>query len=111
CFAAPFLLCLDRPLSYRYIPPEGWIGVLIEDSWPEVMTMKKILLALLLLGAIGPGQALANSFSGQATVVQGTLLGSSIPPVSDTGKLDAGGGSLHSSLVDVSVPGLLTAQV
>jgi hypothetical protein len=75
------------------------------------MTMKQILLAFLLLGAIGPGQALANSFSGQATVVRGTFLGLPITPIGDTGQLDAGGGSLETSLVDASVPGLLTVQV
>lgn len=66
---------------------------------------------LLLLTAFTPGAALANSFSGQATVVQATVLGQTIPPLADTGPLPAEGGSNHVTLVDESVPGLLSAQV
>src|SRR5437667_7355170 len=52
-----------------------------------------------------------TTFSGEATVVQATVLG--LPPVvlSDTGALDSTGGAREASLLDASVPGLLTAEV
>ena len=65
-----------------------------------------------MLGALAPGQALAqNKFSGQATVVSGTLLGQPITPIVDTGPVDPSGGTLESSLLDVSIPGTLDANV
>jgi hypothetical protein len=53
----------------------------------------------------------ATSFSGRATVVQATLL--NLPPVVlvDAGPLPPEGGAAEKSLVDASVPGLLTAEV
>ena len=52
-----------------------------------------------------------TTFSGEATVVQATVLG--LPPIvlSDTGALDSTGGAREASLLDASVPGLLTAEV
>ena len=52
-----------------------------------------------------------TTFSGEATVVQATVLG--LPPVvlSDTGALDSTGGAREASLLDANVPGLLTAEV
>src|SRR2546430_15491574 len=52
-----------------------------------------------------------STFSGEATVVQATVLG--LPPVvlSDTGALDSTGGAREASLLDANVPGLLTAEV
>ncbi|HEY8133215.1 MAG TPA: choice-of-anchor P family protein [Thermoanaerobaculia bacterium] len=64
---------------------------------------------LLLLAAFTPSAALANSFSGQATVVQATVLGQTIPPLADTGPLPPEGGSQEASLVDADV-GFLSAH-
>lgn len=50
------------------------------------------------------------TYSGQATVVRGTVLGSTTV-LADTGPLPCSGGSLSSSLVSAAVPGLLTADV
>jgi len=52
-----------------------------------------------------------TAFSGEATVVQATVLG--LPPIvlSDTGALDSTGGAREASLLDANVPGLLTAEV
>ena len=52
-----------------------------------------------------------TTFSGEATVVQATVLG--LPPIvlSDTGALDSTGGAREASLLDANVPGLLTAEV
>lgn len=72
--------------------------------------MKKILLALMFLSALVPGQALANSFSGQAAVVQGTALGQPVDLV-DTGPVPSTGGQLESSLLDLGVPGIVAANV
>jgi len=75
-----------------------------------------IVFFLLLAGlSTGPGALRADSgatFSGRATVVSATvpLTGTTIV-VSDTGALPQSGGALEASLLDVSVPGLLTAEV
>jgi len=51
-------------------------------------------------------------FSGQATVVKASVPALGINTViSDTGGLPGSGGALEASLLDVSVPGLLTADV
>src|SRR6266851_619284 len=52
----------------------------------------------------------AVAFSGEATVVNATVLGIKTT-VSDTGPLPASGGALQTSLLSASVPGLLTADV
>ncbi len=71
-----------------------------------------IVLTLLLFSVIAPGQALANSFSGQATVVRANV---NILPqqivLADTGPLPPQGGQEHASLVDASSPGLFSAKI
>src|SRR5229473_2307743 len=52
----------------------------------------------------------AVAFSGEATVVNATVLGIKTT-VSDTGPLSPSGGALQTSLLSASVPGLLTADV
>jgi hypothetical protein len=52
------------------------------------------------------------TFSGQAYAVKATVPAAGISTViSDTGSLPGSGGQLEASLLDVSVPGLLTAEV
>jgi hypothetical protein len=88
------------------------MGVIVEGSAERRCQMKKILYTLLLLAAIAPAQALAqNTFSGQATVVSGTLLGTPIQPLVDTGPVPSSGGTLESSLLDLNIPGTLDANV
>src|SRR5437870_2384618 len=52
-----------------------------------------------------------TTFSGEATVVQATVVG--LPPIvlSDTGALDSTGGAREAALLDANVLGLLTAEV
>jgi hypothetical protein len=72
-----------------------------------------LVLATLLLGAaMAPAAALAadTTFSGQATVVQGSVFGLPLGPLANAGPLPPQGGSEEVTLVDVSVPGVLTAQ-
>ncbi len=52
----------------------------------------------------------ATSYSGRATVVQATVLGVSTKLV-DAGPLPSSGGAMEASLLNASVPGLLTAEV
>jgi hypothetical protein len=76
-----------------------------------------IVSALLLAVVAGPTAAMAQNttFSGQATVIDSTV--PLLPPpfnhvvLADTGALPPEGGSEHASLVDASVPGLLSVQV
>src|SRR5438309_3528967 len=63
------------------------------------------------LGATPPVLADSTQFSGQATGLKATVLGQTIPPISDTGPLPPGGGNQEVSLLSASVPGLLTADV
>jgi hypothetical protein len=51
-----------------------------------------------------------NTFSGRATVVQATVLGTEIV-LADTGPLPSSGGAEEATLVTASVPGLLEAEV
>src|SRR2546427_187907 len=53
----------------------------------------------------------ATTYSGRATVVQATLLGLPTMTVVDAGPLPSSGGAEHASLVNGSVPGLLTVEV
>lgn len=53
----------------------------------------------------------AASHSGRATVVQATVLGLSPVVLSDAGPLPPEGGAEHASLLNASVPGLVTAEV
>jgi len=61
-------------------------------------------------GGGGGGSGSPVQFSGQATVVDATVLGIQTI-VSDTGPLPAEGGALEASLLTVNVPGLVTAEV
>src|SRR5438477_328036 len=70
---------------------------------------------LLLAGfSIGPAPLRADSgaiFSGQATVVRATLPVAGTIVLSDTGSLPQSGGALEATLLNVSIPNLLTAEV
>ena len=55
--------------------------------------------------------AQATSYSGRATVVQATVLGFSPLVLADAGSLPPSGGAQEASLLNASVPGLLTAEV
>jgi len=58
----------------------------------------------------GTSTTQATSYSGRATVVQATVLGLSTTLV-DAGPLPSSGGAMEASLLNASVPGLLTAEV
>jgi len=53
----------------------------------------------------------ATSYSGRATVLQATVLGLSPVVLADAGPLSPSGGAEEASLLNASVPGLLTAEV
>jgi hypothetical protein len=85
----------------------------------EVVEMERIPARVLLIttfvlfAAIGTASvfaAPATSFSGQATVVNATVLGIKTV-VGDTGALPSSGGDLSSSVAAVNIPNLLTAGV
>ena len=83
-------------------------------AWMKGKGTGVLTVSLLLSLLSWPAQsASANNttFSGEATVVQATVVG--LPPIvlSDTGALDSTGGAREASLLDASVPGLLTAEV
>jgi hypothetical protein len=59
----------------------------------------------------GGGGATPTTFSGRATVLDATILGLGPIIVSDTGPLSPMGGNLETSLLDVDVPGVITANV
>jgi hypothetical protein len=67
---------------------------------------------LLATAAAAPlaGAANGNSFSGQGTVVQATVLGTTTT-LADTGPLPSSGGAQEASLLTANVPGLLDAAV
>ena len=69
------------------------------------------ILLTLILGLVAPSKLMANSFSGQATVVNANVLG--LPPVvlGDTGPLPSEGGSQDGSLLEASVPSWLSVNV
>ncbi|HEX4628823.1 MAG TPA: choice-of-anchor P family protein [Gemmatimonadales bacterium] len=67
-------------------------------------------LAPLLADATAASATQATSYSGRATVLQATVLGISTTLV-DAGPLPPEGGAQDASLVNASVPGLLTAEV
>ena len=67
-----------------------------------------------LLAPFGAHSVLASTsstYSGQATVVNATVLGMTPVLLSDTGPLPSSGGALETSLLEATVPGLLTAEV
>src|SRR5438093_8353591 len=83
-------------------------------AWMKGKGTGVLTVSLLLSLLSWPAQrASANNttFSGEATVVQATVLG--LPPIvlADTGALDSTGGAREASLLDANVPGLLTAEV
>ncbi|OLB16177.1 MAG: hypothetical protein AUH12_07315 [Gemmatimonadetes bacterium 13_2_20CM_69_8] len=63
--------------------------------------------------ATAPSATQATSYSGHATVVQAKLFGPVPAAVTlvDAGSLPSSGGAREASLLDASVPGLLTAEV
>ena len=63
--------------------------------------------------ATAPSATQAMTYSGRATVVQVTLLTpvSASVPLVDAGPLPSSGGAMEASLLNASVPGLLTAEV
>ena len=66
------------------------------------------LFVVAVLGWPSAGQAAASTattFSGRATVVQGSVAGIGVGPIVDTGPVSAGGGHLEASLLDYPVPG------
>jgi len=75
-----------------------------------VLVLISLLATLTLGGTQTSVAANQTTFSGQATVVKATVLG--LPPVvlSDTGPLPAEGGAREASLLQASVPGLLSAE-
>src|SRR2546425_1228443 len=66
--------------------------------------------AVLAADATAPSATQATSYSGRATVVQAPGLGASATLV-DAGQLPSSGGAREASVLDASVPGLLTAEV
>ena len=83
-------------------------------AWMKGKGTGVLTVSLLLSLLSWPAQsASANNttFSGEATVVQATVVG--LPPIvlSDTGALDSTGGAREASLLDANVLGLLTAEV
>ena len=83
-------------------------------AWMKQKGSCVLTVSLLLSLLSWPAQrASANNttFSGEATVVQATVLGLSPIVLSDTGALDSTGGAREASLLDANVPGLLTAEV
>jgi hypothetical protein len=61
-------------------------------------------------GGGGGGSGKSTTFSGQATAIRATVLGSNIV-LSDAGPLPSAGGAEEASLLRAEVPGLLTARV
>jgi len=69
-----------------------------------------IAFAGLVTGGAQAGTGDRTTFSGQATVVRATVLGTTTV-LSDTGPLPESRGALEESLLEAEVPGLLTAEV
>src|SRR5438093_5911781 len=76
-------------------------------SWR--LTISLLLMSLLFWPAQS-ASANNTAFSGEATAVDATVLGIRTV-ISDTGPLPSSGGAQEASLLDASVPGLLTADV
>src|SRR5436190_1151849 len=68
-------------------------------------------LAGILADATASPSSQATSYSGRATVLQATVLGLSPVVLADAGPLSPSGGAEEASLLNASVPGLLTAEV
>ncbi len=84
----------------------------LKNSWPRSLGSLSLLLVALLLypATVHPQSQGQTTFSGQATVVRATVLGITTV-ISDTGPLPPEGGSREASLLEASVPGLLSAEV
>lgn len=83
------------------------------DTHQRVSTRMLLVVAVCsLVVMLGPPAvwAATHTYSGQATVVQATVLGITTT-VSDTGPLPSSGGALEASLLEAQVPGLLDAEV
>jgi hypothetical protein len=81
----------------------------------RLMTLTVVLVGLVALLAAGHAQPVAaqgasTTYSGQATVVRATVLGTSVV-LADTGPLPESGGAQEAALLEAEVPGLLTAEV
>lgn len=76
-----------------------------------VLAIRVLLAGVMTLPLTGVAHADSTSFSGQATGVKATapVVGNVV--LADTGPLPSSGGSLQTSLLNPSVPGLLTAEV
>src|SRR5437899_7055339 len=78
--------------------------------------ISRLISVLLVLGlaawvsAVAAQATSSPNFSGQATAVKATAVGTPIT-LADTGPLPSSGGAQQASLLDASVPGLLTAEV
>lgn len=83
--------------------------ILVSRRWCAVAA-SFLLVGLLVWPTATGAQAGSTTFSGQASVVKASVLGSTIV-VSDTGPLPPSGGAQEASLLTVSVPNLLTAGV
>jgi hypothetical protein len=78
--------------------------------------ISRLICVLLVLGlaawvsAVAAQATSSTNFSGQATAIKATAVGTPIT-FADTGPLPSSGGAQQASLLDASVPGLLTAEV
>jgi len=79
-------------------------------SWCAMLAASAVALACLTLWSSRAVGANRTAFSGQATVVNATVLGQEIV-LADTGPLPSQGGAAEDSLLEAEVPGLLSAEV
>jgi len=75
-----------------------------------ILVLISLLVTLTLGGTQASVAANQTTFSGQATVVKATVLGLPAVVLSDTGPLPAEGGAREASLLEASVPGVLSAE-
>ncbi len=85
--------------------------ILRHECFVAVRLSLVILLGWFLVSGAQGVQAASTTFSGQATVVRATVLGLQPIVLSDTGTLPPEGGARENSLLEASIPGLLTAEV
>jgi len=81
----------------------------ISQRWGSVV-ISLLMLALLVWPTANGAQGNRITFSGQATAVRGTVFGAPVVK-SDTGPLPNSGGAREASLLLVSIPRVLTAEV
>ncbi len=79
----------------------------------KIGRISQIAATIVVVSTAFPIRAFANdtTFSGQATVVNASVLGLGPVVLSDTGPLPPTGGAQQASLLNATVPGLLTAEV